>query len=191
MMPRNLSQFLTNLQNINCEPRKNIPFPLYRINQRVQEADETYDQYRTALRKLAESWVCEYWWNIAWQANIWNSWRQSLWQAFAWIPANFTGSRWNLAGSRKYHSSNERGWTHGKSIYPQQKPMVTKRDPITQKQRLSVPGNKILWKPWLNTQSQKVHGSWQNMKREWQGQSFCSRVPQPIPAREGKPAGPS
>ena len=40
-----------------CEPRKNIPFEQYRFNQRVQEAGETYDQYRTALRKLAES--CE------------------------------------------------------------------------------------------------------------------------------------
>ncbi|XP_074624378.1 uncharacterized protein LOC141882321 [Acropora palmata] len=41
-----------------CEPRKNIPFERYRFNQRVQEAGETYDQYRTALRKLAES--CEF-----------------------------------------------------------------------------------------------------------------------------------
>ena len=41
-----------------CEPRKNIPFERYRFNQRVQEARETYDQYRTALRNLAES--CEF-----------------------------------------------------------------------------------------------------------------------------------
>lgn len=41
-----------------CERRKNIPFKRYRFNQRVQEAGETYDQYRTAPRKLAES--CEF-----------------------------------------------------------------------------------------------------------------------------------
>ena len=41
-----------------CKPRKNIPFEQYRFNQRVQEAGETYDQYRTALRKLAKS--CEF-----------------------------------------------------------------------------------------------------------------------------------
>ena len=38
-----------------CEPRKNNPFERYKFNRRVQEAGETYDQYRTALRKLAES----------------------------------------------------------------------------------------------------------------------------------------
>ena len=37
-----------------CEPRKNIPFERYRFNRRVQDPGETYDQYRTALRKLAE-----------------------------------------------------------------------------------------------------------------------------------------
>ena len=37
-----------------CEPRKNVPFERYRINKRTQEAGESYDQYRTALRKLAE-----------------------------------------------------------------------------------------------------------------------------------------
>ena len=37
-----------------CEPRKNIPFERYRFNRRIQEPGETYDQYRTALRKLAE-----------------------------------------------------------------------------------------------------------------------------------------
>ena len=37
-----------------CKPRKNIPFERYRFNRRVQESGETYDQYRTALRQLAE-----------------------------------------------------------------------------------------------------------------------------------------
>ena len=37
-----------------CEPRKNVPFERYRINKRTQEAGESYDQYRTALRELAE-----------------------------------------------------------------------------------------------------------------------------------------
>lgn len=37
-----------------CEPRRNIPFERYRFNPRVQEPGETYDQYRTALRKIAE-----------------------------------------------------------------------------------------------------------------------------------------
>ena len=37
-----------------CEPRRNIPFERYRYNRRVQEQGETYDQYRTALRKIAE-----------------------------------------------------------------------------------------------------------------------------------------
>ena len=37
-----------------CEPRKNIPFERYKFNRRVQEPGETYDQYRTSLRKLAE-----------------------------------------------------------------------------------------------------------------------------------------
>ena len=37
-----------------CQPRKHVPFERYRFNRRVQEAGETYDQYRTALRKLAE-----------------------------------------------------------------------------------------------------------------------------------------
>jgi len=36
------------------EPQKNIPFERYHFNQRVQDPGETYDQYRTALRKLAE-----------------------------------------------------------------------------------------------------------------------------------------
>jgi hypothetical protein len=38
-----------------CEPRINIPFERYRFNRRSQEPGETYDQYRTALRKLAEN----------------------------------------------------------------------------------------------------------------------------------------
>ena len=38
-----------------CEPRKNIPFERYRFNCCCQEAGESYDQYRTALRKLAEN----------------------------------------------------------------------------------------------------------------------------------------
>ena len=37
-----------------CQPRMNIPFERYHFNLRVQEPGETYDQYRTTLRKLAE-----------------------------------------------------------------------------------------------------------------------------------------
>ena len=37
-----------------CEPRRNVPFERYRFNQRGQEAGESYDHYRTSLRKLAE-----------------------------------------------------------------------------------------------------------------------------------------
>ena len=36
-----------------CQPRRNAPFERYRFNRRSQEAGETYDQYKTALRKLA------------------------------------------------------------------------------------------------------------------------------------------
>ena len=36
-----------------CQPRKNIPFERYKFNRRAQEGGESYDQYRTALRKLA------------------------------------------------------------------------------------------------------------------------------------------
>ena len=36
-----------------CQPWKNVPFERYRFNQRIQEPGEMYDQYRTALRKLA------------------------------------------------------------------------------------------------------------------------------------------
>lgn len=32
-----------------------MPFERYRFNRRTQEAGESYDQYKTALRKLAES----------------------------------------------------------------------------------------------------------------------------------------
>ena len=38
-----------------CEPCKNVPFERFKFNRRVQEPGETYDQYRTALRKLADS----------------------------------------------------------------------------------------------------------------------------------------
>ena len=37
-----------------CQPRKNVPFERYRFNCRTQEAGESYDQYKTAPRKLAE-----------------------------------------------------------------------------------------------------------------------------------------
>ena len=37
-----------------CLPCKNIPFERYLFNQRKQEVGESYDHYRTALRKLAE-----------------------------------------------------------------------------------------------------------------------------------------
>ena len=36
-----------------CEPQRNVPFERYKFNRRCQEAGESYDQYRTALRKLA------------------------------------------------------------------------------------------------------------------------------------------
>ena len=41
-----------------CQPCKNIPFERYRVNERAQVAGESYDQYKTALRKLAEG--CEF-----------------------------------------------------------------------------------------------------------------------------------
>ena len=41
-----------------CEPRKSVPFERYRFNKRAQELGESYEQYRTTLRKLAES--CEF-----------------------------------------------------------------------------------------------------------------------------------
>ena len=42
-----------------CQTRKNIPFERYKFNRRTQEAGESYDQYRTALRKLAEGCAFE------------------------------------------------------------------------------------------------------------------------------------
>ena len=36
-----------------CQPHKNIPFEQYCFNRRTQEPGETYDQYRTSLRKIA------------------------------------------------------------------------------------------------------------------------------------------
>ena len=41
-----------------CEPRKSVPFERYRFNKRAQEPGESYEQYRTTLRKLSES--CEF-----------------------------------------------------------------------------------------------------------------------------------
>ena len=37
-----------------CQPRRNIPIERYKFNRRAQEVGESYDQYRTALRKLAD-----------------------------------------------------------------------------------------------------------------------------------------
>ena len=41
-----------------CHLQKNIPFERYCFNRRQQEAGETYEQYRTALRKLSQT--CEF-----------------------------------------------------------------------------------------------------------------------------------
>ena len=41
-----------------CQPRKSVPFERYCFNRRVQESGESYEQYRTALRKLSEG--CEF-----------------------------------------------------------------------------------------------------------------------------------
>ena len=41
-----------------CQPCKNVSFERNRFNGRTQEPGEAYDQYRTALRKLAEG--CEF-----------------------------------------------------------------------------------------------------------------------------------
>ena len=38
-----------------CQPRKSIPFERYCFNRRTQQPGETYEQYQTALRKLADS----------------------------------------------------------------------------------------------------------------------------------------
>jgi len=37
-----------------CQLRKNFLFERYRFNHQVQESGESYDQYRTALRMLAD-----------------------------------------------------------------------------------------------------------------------------------------
>ena len=49
-----LAKVISNFKNY-CQPRKNIPFERYMFNKRMQEPGESYDQYRTALRKLAEN----------------------------------------------------------------------------------------------------------------------------------------
>ena len=41
-----------------CQPRKSVPFERYCFNRRVQESGESYEHYRTALRKLSEG--CEF-----------------------------------------------------------------------------------------------------------------------------------
>ena len=41
-----------------CEPRKSVSFERYHFNKRAQEPGESYEHYRTTLRKLAES--CEF-----------------------------------------------------------------------------------------------------------------------------------
>ena len=38
-----------------CRPRKNIPFERYCFNRRQQESRESYEQYRTTLRKLSQT----------------------------------------------------------------------------------------------------------------------------------------
>ena len=42
-----------------CEPR-NVPFNRFKFNHRMQEPGETFDQYRTALRKLANTCSCNF-----------------------------------------------------------------------------------------------------------------------------------
>lgn len=37
-----------------CQPRKSVPFERYCCNLRMQRPDESYEHYKTALRKLAE-----------------------------------------------------------------------------------------------------------------------------------------
>ena len=41
-----------------CQPCRNVPFERFHFNRRTQEPEEAYDQYCTALRKLAEG--CEF-----------------------------------------------------------------------------------------------------------------------------------
>ena len=38
-----------------CQPQKSIPFERYCFNHHAQESGETYEQYQTALHKLADS----------------------------------------------------------------------------------------------------------------------------------------
>ena len=38
-----------------CQPRKNVPFERYKFNKRTQESGESYEQYKTTLRKLSEA----------------------------------------------------------------------------------------------------------------------------------------
>ena len=40
-----------------CKPKKNVPFKRRCFNQRQQQPGETYDQYNTALKKLAEGYA--------------------------------------------------------------------------------------------------------------------------------------
>ena len=42
----------------SCQPLKNVPFERYRFYSRMQDAGESYDHYRTALRQLADR--CEF-----------------------------------------------------------------------------------------------------------------------------------
>jgi len=39
-----------------CQHRENIPFERYRCNKWAQEGGESYDQYKTTLRKLTKGW---------------------------------------------------------------------------------------------------------------------------------------
>lgn len=41
-----------------CQPLKNVPFERYKFYSRMQDAGESYDHYRTALRQLADR--CEF-----------------------------------------------------------------------------------------------------------------------------------
>ena len=41
-----------------CQPRKNVPFERNKFNKRTQESGESYEQYKTTLRKLSEA--CEF-----------------------------------------------------------------------------------------------------------------------------------
>ena len=39
-----------------CQHCENVPFERYRCNKWAQEGGESYDQYKTTLRKLTEGW---------------------------------------------------------------------------------------------------------------------------------------